>query len=97
MRLRWNIFSISSGRAERITTPNTLLELGSSLLFLERDLFPVWVHFAVDAALLGQLKGWPNLFALDAFRSEFLRESSYPPTSLVRLVVRPFPEGEGDA
>ena len=78
MRLRWNIFSISSGRAERITTPNTLLELGSSLLFLGRDLFPVWArdHLAVGAALLGQLEGWPNSLALDAFRIEFLRESS---------------------
>ena len=63
---------------------------------LERDLFLVWVYFAVGTALLGQLEGCPNSLALDAFRSEFPRESSYPPTSSVRLEARPFPEREGD-
>jgi len=74
-----------------------LSELGSISLFLGRDLFPVWVHFAVGAALLGQLKGWPSSLALATFQSEFLRESSNPPTSSVHLVARPFQEGERDA
>jgi len=60
-------------------------------------LFLVGVHFAVSAALLGQLEGWPNSPVLDALRSELLRESSYTTASSVRLVARPFPEGEGDA
>jgi len=75
-----------------------LLELGFCPLFLlGRDLPPMCVRFAVGAALLGQLKGWPSSFLLATFRSEFLRENSYPPTSSVRRVARPFPEGEGDA
>jgi len=37
-----------------------LLELGFRALFLlGQDLSPMWVRFAVGAALLGQLKGWP--------------------------------------
>ena len=75
-----------------------LLKLGFRHLFLlGRDLSPMWVRFAVGAALLGQLKGWPNSLALATFWSEFLRESSYPPTSSVHLVNRPVPEEEGDA
>jgi len=91
-------FSISSGRAERITmmTNEVRFRIESGPLFFRRNLFLVGVHFAVGAALLRQLEGWPNLPALDALRSKFLRGSSYPPASSVRLLAHPFPE-EGDA
>ena len=90
MRFCWHIFSISSGRADRITRPSVLFLLG-------RGLPPKSFHLAVGASFFGQLEGWPNSFTLATLRGEFFRESSQPPTPSVRLMACHFPEGEGDA
>jgi len=75
-----------------------LLELGFGPLFLlERGLPLTFARLAAGASVLGQLVGWPNLFALAALRGEFFRESSHPPTPSTRLMACTFPEGEGDA
>ena len=89
MRSWWNIFSISSRRAERIKMPDVCwsLDLAPFSMSLERDLFLVWVYFAVGTALLGQLEGCPNSLALDAFEvsSPERAHTHQPPRSVWKL------------
>ena len=72
-----------------------LLELGFGPLFLLGRGLPLKCDsLAAGASVLGQLVGWPNSFTLAAFRGEFFRESSHPPTPSIRLMAGPFPRGE---
>ena len=72
----------------------SLLEIGFGPLgLLGRGLPLTSARLTVGASVLGQLVSWPNSFALAALRSEFLGQSSHPPTPS----TRPFPKGEGAA
>ena len=73
-----------------------LLELGFGPLFLlGRGLPLTCARLAAGASALGQLVGWPNSFALAAFRGEFFRESSHPPTPRDSSDGMPLPKRRG--